>query len=105
MVIFELRTRTGKKLGALIGLILGGLSFATMFSGLTPFSEGQTVCVALSAVFWGLVYVILQFMHRSVYALTILPLLAIGFTLLYFDMRIRKEGFDLQMRTQHQENI
>ena len=44
-------------------------------------------------------------MHRSVYVLASLPLLAIGFTLLYFDMRIRKEGFDLQMRTQHQENI
>lgn len=57
-----------------------------------------------SQVGW-LVYVILQFMHRSVHALTTLPLLSIGFTLLYFDMRIRKEGFDLQMRTQHQENI
>lgn len=57
-----------------------------------------------SQVGW-LVYVILQFMLRSVHALASLPLLAIGFTLLYFDMRIRKEGFDLQMRIQHQENI
>lgn len=55
MVIFELRSRAGKKVGALVALILGGLSFATMFSGLTPFSEGQTVCVALSAVLSGLV--------------------------------------------------
>jgi len=57
-----------------------------------------------SEVGW-LVYVILQLMLRCVVALTILPLLAIGLTRLYFDMRIRKEGFDFQMQTPHRENI
>ena len=51
---------------------------------------------------WG-VYIILRFILRGVAISTILPLFAIGTTLLYFNMRIRKEGFDLQMQTQQQE--
>ena len=42
-------------------------------------------------------YVIHQFINIVVTSLT-LPIAIIGFTLLYFDLRIRKEGFDIEMR-------
>ena len=50
-----------------------------------------------SKVGW-LCYVILRFILRSVYAVTTLFILAIALTLLYFDLRIAKNNFEIQMR-------
>ena len=41
MVIFELRTRTGKTVGAIIGFVLAGLSIFTMIFETDIFSEGE----------------------------------------------------------------
>ena len=43
------------------------------------------------------VYVIHHFINAVVTSL-IFPIAIIGYTLLYFDLRIRKEGFDIEMR-------
>ncbi len=40
---------------------------------------------------------LLHAVHTAIEAL-IMPITAIGFTLLYFDLRIRKEGFDIEMK-------
>ncbi len=45
---------------------------------------------------WGL-YLFWSFIVTSIEALT-MPILSIGYTLLYFDMRIRKEAYDLEMQ-------
>jgi hypothetical protein len=34
-----------------------------------------------------------------------LPIYAIGVTLLYFDLRIRKEGFDIEMRVHNSQDL
>lgn len=43
-----------------------------------------------------LAYAIQEFIFRAINALVV-PLYSIGTTLLYFDLRIRKEGFDIEM--------
>ena len=43
-------------------------------------------------------YVIVRFVVQSIFTFTTLPIWAIGPTLLYFDLRIRKEAFDIEMR-------
>jgi len=53
MVIFELRTHTGKKASAIVGTLLGLLSLSTMFSKFNIFSEREATCVILSSAFWG----------------------------------------------------
>ena len=55
MVIFELRSHTGKKVTGIVGLLLALLSMSTMFSKLNIFLEGETVCVIMASVFWGFV--------------------------------------------------
>lgn len=55
MVIFELRSHTGKKVGGIIGILLALLSISTMFSKLNVFSEGETVCVIMASALWGFV--------------------------------------------------
>jgi hypothetical protein len=46
----------------------------------------------------GLAAYIIHILVNNVVASLILPLTPIGITLLYFDQRIRKEGFDIEMR-------
>jgi hypothetical protein len=46
---------------------------------------------------------ILTLISSYVIQILVLPLSLIGFTLLYYDLRVRKEGFDLQLRTQTYE--
>ena len=48
--------------------------------------------------FGWLSYVIQHFIVQSIATFTTLPVWAIGPTLLYFDLRIRKEAFDIEMR-------
>ena len=55
MVIFELRSHTGKKAAGITGILLGFLSISTMFSKLNIFSEGETICVIMASAFWGFV--------------------------------------------------
>lgn len=50
----------------------------------------------VSEVGW-LSYVIVSFVVQSIVPFTTLPVWAIGPTLLYFDLRIRKEGFDIEI--------
>ena len=45
---------------------------------------------------------LLHAIHTAINAL-IMPITAIGFTLLYFDRRIRKEGFDIEMMLAKEE--
>ncbi len=45
---------------------------------------------------WG-IYLFWSFITTSIEALA-MPILSIGYTLLYFDMRIRKEAYDLEMQ-------
>lgn len=45
---------------------------------------------------------LLRVVHTAINTLA-LPILAIGFTLLYFDRRIRKEGFDIEMKVAKDE--
>lgn len=53
MVIFELRSRRGKKVGAVVALVLAGLSLFTMFSKSSIFSEGEGICIVIASMFWG----------------------------------------------------
>ena len=46
----------------------------------------------------GLVTYVIQHVIYQLVASLMLPIYPIGFTLLYFDLRIRKEGFDIEMR-------
>ncbi len=46
----------------------------------------------------GLVTYVIQNVINHLVASLMLPIGVIGFTLLYFDLRIRKEGFDIEMR-------
>lgn len=62
--------------GALLGLLLNGL----FFSGMSPRS---------SVLVSGLISTVSQVVTA--------PLLAIGITVVYFDQRVRKEGFDLEL--------
>ena len=45
-------------------------------------------------------YHLLHIINTAIATLT-LPIVGIGITLLYFDRRIRKEGFDIEMRVTH----
>jgi hypothetical protein len=46
---------------------------------------------------------ILTLLGTYIIQILVLPLSLIAFTLLYYDLRVRKEGFDLQLRTQTYE--
>lgn len=47
---------------------------------------------------------IMYFVYHAVETFA-LPIYAIGVTLLYFDLRIRKEGFDLEMRVRNSQDL
>ena len=51
-----------------------------------------------------MVSLIMYLIYRAVETFT-LPIHAIGVTLLYFDLRIRKEGFDLEMRARNSQDL
>lgn len=90
-----------------ISLMIALILLATCFFLLTltgvideaPFLEmiSRMLSPPVSEIGW-LSYVILRFIVRSVFTFTTLPIWAIGPTLLYFDLRIRKEGFDIEMQ-------
>lgn len=52
---------------------------------------------------WGL-YLIQIFVTTGLNAIT-LPIITSGFTLLYFDLRVRKEAFDLELQAKQQQDI
>lgn len=72
--------------------------------------EGDLVEMILDVQIVQIIRIVLELGHRSseispmLYAIhtainiLTLPIPAIGFTLLYFDLRIRKEGFDIEMK-------
>jgi hypothetical protein len=83
------------------------LQFSLLFGfGLTQAISGEGgVLKMLERLFipelttWdGLVNYIIQSFINSVVTSLMLPVGIIGSTLLYFDQRIRKEGFDIEMR-------
>lgn len=83
-------------------ILLGTYFFLLMLTGVideAPISVMITRMLSppIGEVGW-LSYVIQRFIVRSVATFTTLPIWAIGPTLLYFDLRIRKEGFDIEMR-------
>jgi hypothetical protein len=47
----------------------------------------------------------LTLLASYVIQILVLPISLIAFTLLYYDLRVRKEGFDLQLRTQTYEEL
>ena len=49
-------------------------------------------------------YIIQRFVTIGIAALT-MPIVVIGFALLYFDLRIRKEGLDIEMRVHNSQNL
>ena len=83
-------------------VLLATCFFLVILTGIideAPFLEmiSRMLSPPVSEMGW-LSYVILRFMVRSVFTFTTLPIWAIGPTLLYFDLRIRKEGFDIEMQ-------
>lgn len=90
-----------------ISLMIALILLATCFFLLTligvidkaPFLEmiSRMLSPPMGEMGW-LSYVILRVVVRSVYTFTTLPIWAIGPTLLYFDLRIRKEGLDIEMQ-------
>lgn len=83
-------------------ILLTACVFLLVLTGIideAPFLEmiSRVLSPRVGEVGW-LSYVIQRFMVRSVAVFTTLPIWAIGPTLLYFDLRIRKEGFDIEMR-------
>lgn len=83
-------------------ILLAACFFLFTLTGIideAPFLEMISLMLSppVSEMGW-LSYVILRFMVRSVFTFTTLPIWAIGPTLLYFDLRIRKDAFDIEMR-------
>lgn len=54
MIIIELRTPKGRKINAIVGLVLAGLSFCDPIFNIDVFSDGENICLILASAFWGL---------------------------------------------------
>lgn len=73
-------------LGLLVGLIAQGPSFA--------------ISIGANLLPWPMVGFVLNIAAQSIIQILILPIEFAALTLLYYDLRIRKEGFDLQLLAQ-----
>lgn len=86
-------------------------SFGIVFWLLTGISDSQDaeILEVIKQVFiptpidigWGL-YLIRSIVTKAIEAITI-PIITIGTTLLYFDLRVRKEAYDLEMQATQQQ--
>ena len=94
---------------ALIGFMIGFIlqtSYAILFSWLTGgfgsedlgFWEMLRRLFAPRPMDIGWAYYIIYTMGSLIIAGLIMPITTVGYALLYFDLRIRKEGFDIEMR-------
>lgn len=89
----------GTAIQSILELAIGSILILTGVTEKTTFMEllKQVVMDDASPGKMGLsAYVIQEFIFRAINALVV-PLYSIGTTLLYFDLRIRKEGFDIEM--------
>ena len=77
---------------ALFGIVRDGSLMETVVSLL----EMKYIAVRPTSIFLLIMYLI--YLAAETFAL---PIYAIGVTLLYFDLRIRKEGFDIEMRARN----
>ena len=76
------------------------ISFALILSLVGIDSDEEDVVELIQSLVWGeheKPYDLLYIISTAIEALT-LPIMGIAITLLYFDRRIRKEAFDLEMR-------
>ena len=87
-------------------------SFGIVFFLLTGMSDSQGMGTlemfeqmffpVPSDIGWGL-YLIRSLVTKAIEAITI-PIITIGTTLLYFDLRVRKEAYDLEMQVTQQQD-
>lgn len=85
-------------LQAILGYILTSVGVAEIEEATTPLEMLRQLFIPASNEIGWFAYTIRGFVQLCVSAL-IMPIEHLGFTLLYFDLRIRKEGFGVERQT------